>query len=189
MYVCMYVLGTWDHCDCVVFKRKVVCTEVVIFITGKKTIFFQIKKMNEILNVWCWMILYLHKEEDQLIGYTLKVYSKWFFWIYSSHQFWKNRLINGKFVCTWISLLLCVHNLKTWKSQLHLFYFYFFSSSKKWLNEFKQRDLPSLNDYLSGVWMCVRAYVCVSVWRSRRLSPCGTTKWDKDTPHNHRPLS
>lgn len=36
MYVCMYVLGTWDPCDCVVFKREVVCTEPVIFITGKQ---------------------------------------------------------------------------------------------------------------------------------------------------------
>lgn len=33
MYVCLYVLGTWDLS--VFMEKKVVCIELVIFITGK----------------------------------------------------------------------------------------------------------------------------------------------------------
>lgn len=32
MYVCMYVLGTWDLC---IYEKSCVCIELVIFITGK----------------------------------------------------------------------------------------------------------------------------------------------------------
>lgn len=107
MYASMCVLGTWDHCDCVVFKRKFVCTKPVIFITGK-IIFFQNKSWKS--TTFCCLFC-LHIFNMGTDGFLWKQKNA-FIYIHNSKKLsnkFKQRFVVRKWLYEWcLHIWMCV---------------------------------------------------------------------------------